>query len=155
MAECDQILLLKKGINNKRGDALNVREALQATVVDLIASVEIKLCTLDAAPTAPNRNGVYTLISLYVSCRSWVTLFQSMTALVKTVLQPSPTPSPGPSLRPAVSVSVSRTMKLLITSRDSDGEGQRESRKEGMDHSDHSEARWQRVESEIVRMALS
>ena len=128
-------------------------------MVDLIASVEIKLCTLDAALTAPNRNGVYTLISLYVSCRSWVTLFQSMTALVKTVLQPSSTPSPGPSLRPAVSVSVSRTMKLLITSRDSDGESQRESqresRKEGMDHSDHSEARWQRVESEIVRMALS
>jgi hypothetical protein len=147
--------LAQKGINTKRGDVLSVREALQATVVDLIASVEIKLCTLDAALTAPNRNGVYTLISLYVSCRSWVTLFQSMSALVKTVLHPSPTPSPGPSPRPAASVSVSRAMKPLIIGRDTDGESQRESTRAGMDHSDHSEAHWQRVESEIVSIALS
>lgn len=143
--------LAQKGINTKRGDVLSVREALQATVVDLIASVEIKLCTLDAALTAPNRNGVYTLISLYVSCRSWVTLFQSMTALVKTVLHPSPAPIPSLSHQPAVSVS--RVLKPLMTHRDSDGESQKESRREGMDHSDHSEAHWQRVESEIVSMA--
>ena len=126
----------------RRVDPMTVREALQATVVELIASVEEKLCTLDAAVNTDHNRTKFTVISLYVSCRSWVVLFQNMTSLVRTILLPSPpSSSSGPNIR---SISPTRTqshMGQLITERDS---------LKDRDLPHHLEASAQRIESENV-----
>ena len=59
--------------NEGRGDNMTVIEALRATIVDLIASVEDRLCSLDtiASVATKRRANEHTLIALYVSCRSW------------------------------------------------------------------------------------
>lgn len=129
----------------KKGDSMTLREALQSTVVDLIGSVEGKLCALDAAvSTAEHNTSRYTLISLYVSCRSWITLFQSMTALVKTVLHPSPGPCLGPSLglglQSPSSLSSSSSSSLVRAA----------TKDRALDHTDTSEAYTRRIESESV-----
>lgn len=127
----------------RRDDPMTVREALQATVVELIASVEEKLCSLDAAVNTDHNRIKFTVISLYVSCRSWVLLFQNMTALVRTILLPSPPSSSSGTGTRSISPpkSQSQHMSQLIT--------ERESLKE-RDIPHHSEASAQQIESENV-----
>ena len=139
----------------KKGDSMTVREALQSTVVDLIASVEGKLCALDAAvSSAEHASNRYTLISLYVSCRSWVALFQSMTALVKTVLHPSP------CLALQSSSLIKSTTKVQTSILDKNKEKEKDREKEkgkedrAVDYSDASEAYTRRIESENVSYVL-
>jgi hypothetical protein len=137
----------------KKGDSMTVREALQSTVVDLIASVEGKLCALDAAvSSAEHASNRYTLISLYVSCRSWVALFQSMTALVKTVLYPSPCLALQSSslIRSATKVQPSLLDKNKEKEKEKDREKEKGREDRAVDYSDTSEAYTRRTESENV-----
>ena len=85
--------------NEGRGDNMTVIEALRATIVDLIASVEDRLCSLDtiASVATKRRANEHTLIALYVSCRSWVPLFKSMSAIVITAMLPPTSASCFPS----------------------------------------------------------
>jgi hypothetical protein len=80
---------------NKERDDNFVYKALRSSTIDLMDSIEAQLCSLDTAVSivkTANINGSteYTLINLYTICRTWVPLFKSMSALIKTLLHPMP-----------------------------------------------------------------
>ena len=101
--------------SERRGDNMTVLEALKATVVDLIVSVEDRLCSLDANASVATERGAHehTLIALYVSCRSWVPLFKTMSALVITAILPMPTTPPSFSSPPLSSTSALIGMSVV------------------------------------------
>jgi hypothetical protein len=75
----------------KNGETLAVFEAFWSSTIELIASVEAQLCNLDTlVSVAASSHKEHTLIALYASCRCWVSLFQSTSALVKTIMRPVP-----------------------------------------------------------------
>jgi hypothetical protein len=81
---------------NHERDANSVYKALRSTTIDLMDSIEAQLCSLDTAVSIVKTANIincrteYTLINLYAVCRTWVPLFQSMSALIKTLLHPMP-----------------------------------------------------------------